>query len=265
MSVTISVVIHSHNVFQTHPSRAITNTGTHTQTHRDTDTHICMNIFTTPNWWHRNDGVRVDCLDENLCTVQWIAISITATLLHCYVYVKPQNDMQSLPMCFVEPCWARTKTAIYIWNPFVWTWIFLYCQFNAYGCCIYYYTSNTYITFITGSEFGQNSFASPSPFCMITKPSTKRTKYTLQFVFTHLHSYTNTFYSLSLSLFPDFIIIFHFRNWVGNGISTYSHRFFFFSTLFLLLSLSLCVRLCYSKNIQTTNATIIGLQRAEKI
>lgn len=65
----------------------------------------------------------------------------------------------------------------------------------------------------------------------------------------HIHTQTNknNNNNILFSLFPDFIIIFHFRNWVGNGIFTYSHRVFFSLSLFLSPSL---LRSLFSSRIQ---------------
>lgn len=65
------------------------------------------------------------------------------------------------------------------------------------------------------------------PLCMLTKCSPKSAR--VGFL-THLQAHK----SILFSLFPDFIIIFHLRNWVGNGIFTYSHRVLFFARSFAL-------------------------------
>lgn len=80
---------------------------------------------------------------------------------------------------------------------------------------------------------------------------------------THTPPYTEHQHSILFSLFPDFIIIFHFRNWVGNGIFTYSHRVFF-PPLILSPPFLPCHLRRRAQTAAAANATIIGLQRKAK-
>lgn len=83
---------------------------------------------------------------------------------------------------------------------------------------------------------GENSFVPTYTICIITihtvhlvmlpkcsSKSAHKIYISAILVSTHLRAHK----TILFSLFPDFIIVFHLRNWVGNGILTYSHRVLF--------------------------------------
>lgn len=196
------------------------NTHTHAYEQIDRFTWHNINIFTTPNWWHRNDGVRVDCLDENLCRVKCIAISITLhsasknihTRARVCVHVKPQNDVQSLPCAPLNHIELSTKTAIYIRNPFVWTWIFCIVDSTHYYMCfvlLLYCSVRTCILQVAHFwwELSRTHLYLYRPLCMLTKLFTG-----MLLVFTHLRSTPNQCI-FSLCVWVCFLILLVFSIW----------------------------------------------------
>lgn len=121
---------------------------------------------------------------------------------------------------------ARTQKPQYIWNPFVWSWIFSIVD----SICI--------LICIENSELGRNSLVFyPSPFCILLAYFyTKLTKYTHTVRFhTHTHLRTQAYF---IPYFP-ILLLFSIPG-IGSEMEFFTYILYRIFRLLLLLQCTVC-------------------------